>query len=61
MIFDRVDDTVELVSMKAARRISIAGKRKSACAQDDQERAEKRAKRIAEEIAREVVAKEFHL
>jgi hypothetical protein len=65
MIFDRVDDAVELVSMKAAGRIRIAGKRKSACAEDDQERAEKRAKRIAEEIAEEVAgqfaAKEFHL
>ena len=61
MIFDRVDDAVELVSMKAAGRIRIAGKRKSACTVDNEERAEKRAKRIAEEIAGEVAAKEFHL
>ena len=61
MIFDRVDDAIELVSMKAAGRIRIAGKRKSACAEDDQERAEKRAKRIGEEMVGEVAAKEVHL
>ena len=61
MFFDRVDDAIELVSMKAAGSIRIAGKRKSACAEDDQERAEKRAQRIAEEIVGEIAAQEFHL
>jgi hypothetical protein len=51
MSFDRVDYAVELVFMKAAGRIGIAGKRRSACADDDQERAGKRAKQMAEEIA----------
>jgi hypothetical protein len=60
MIFDRVDDAVELVSMIAARRIRIAGKRNRACAEDDQERAEKRAKPIVEEIAGEVAAQGCH-
>jgi hypothetical protein len=60
LIFDRVDYAVELVFMKAAGRIRIAGKRRSACADDDQERAGKRAKQMAEEIAGEVADKKLH-
>jgi hypothetical protein len=72
VVFDSVDDAVELVAMKAAGRIGIAGKRNRAGADHEQERAGKRAQlsaaaiaakpaqEIAGEIACEVAQKDFH-
>jgi len=64
--FDSVDNAIELVSMKAAGRTGIAGKRKRACADHEHERARKSAARSAAEIAArsvemsaEVVAEEI--
>jgi hypothetical protein len=57
MVFDSVDDAVELVSMKAVGGIGIAGKRKRAAADEDQERARKSAERSAAEIAETPAAK----
>jgi hypothetical protein len=51
MVFDGVDDAIELVSTNAAMRVRIAGRRRRAGADDEQKCAGKSAARSAAEMA----------